>query len=343
MAWQRLYFHLFAFTPPTVRRRHHIEGGQFPPGYGLGPRTSYLAALVDRNMDAVYASNSPTWVLLQRLSLRSDCYNPGPVICTLQFPSSTSACIFNLLRRPWSDSHLRRELLTLLLIYSSIMAHRLSPHLRDSGRRAKRPHWSLTLTSRWGRFWEGSSHCCWVFLVILYFVVVYFHASTSQRQLFTLFMVTDRFTWQRNARKHSEMGPLFRTSFMWQAFPKVWRKKNGRLGICWNAAFKEKHLRLLHICITAWQTLASDYISILKCVILPTVPVLEKEKASAAGISACCFIQISGPSMSNIPEVWQSHFFSRSSDQRSPLLQQSSPKYANRHLFWRFSAHFHSH
>lgn len=88
-----------------------------------------LAAVVDRNMDTAFASNSPSRVLLQRLSLLSDCCNdnPRPVICTLQLPNSTPACIFSRLRRPWPDSHLRREVLPLLVIYSPITAHRSSP------------------------------------------------------------------------------------------------------------------------------------------------------------------------------------------------------------------------
>lgn len=88
-----------------------------------------LAAVVDRNMDTAFASNSPSRALSQRLSLLSDCCNdnPRPVICTLQLPSSTSACIFNPLRRPWPDSHLRREVLPLLGIYSPITVHRSSP------------------------------------------------------------------------------------------------------------------------------------------------------------------------------------------------------------------------
>lgn len=186
-----LYFHRLSFTLTTVGRRYHIEGGQFHPGSGLGHVTrviwrfiylppaflfASLTAVVDRNMDTVYSSNSPTWVL-QRLSLLSDCCNDnlGPVICTLQFPSSTSACIFDPLRRPWPDSHLRWEFLLLLLIYSSIMAHRSSPHLRDGGRSKKLPHWSLTPSAPWwGHFWEGSSHCYWVFLVILDFLLFIF-------------------------------------------------------------------------------------------------------------------------------------------------------------------------
>lgn len=137
-----LYFYLLASTLATVGRRHYIEGGQLHPGSHLGHQ-SYLwghlssscflfaspAAVVDRNMDAVFASRNPSRALLQWLSLLSDrCDdNPRPVICTLQLPSSTSACIFSPLRRPWPDSHLRREVLPLLLIYSSITAHRSSP------------------------------------------------------------------------------------------------------------------------------------------------------------------------------------------------------------------------
>lgn len=120
-------------------RRHHIEGGQFHPGSHLGHLwvhlssscflSASLAAVVDRNMDTAFASSSQSRVLLQRLSLLSDCCNdnPRPVICTLQLPSSTSACIFSPLRRPWPDSHLRREALPLLVIYSPIKAHRSSP------------------------------------------------------------------------------------------------------------------------------------------------------------------------------------------------------------------------
>lgn len=66
-------------------------------------------------------------------------------------------------------------------------------------------------------------------------------------------------------------------------FSKGVELKNEWLGICWNAAFKGKHSRLLHTRITAWpyQNLASDYISFLKCVTLPTVSILEQKKLQA--------------------------------------------------------------
>lgn len=94
-------FSVYTLLLSAVRRRHHIEGGSSTQGHSWVTRVIcrfiYLlfAALVDRSMDTVDASNSLTWAL-PRLSLLSDCCNdnPGPVICTLQVPSSTSACIF---------------------------------------------------------------------------------------------------------------------------------------------------------------------------------------------------------------------------------------------------------
>lgn len=78
-------------------------------------------------------------------------------------------------------------------------------------------------------------------------------------------------------------GPCYEHSLYFlyvTGFSKGVEFKNEWLGICWNAAFKGKHSRLLHTRITARQrqNLAGDYISILKCGILPTVSILESKK-----------------------------------------------------------------
>lgn len=161
-------------------------------------------------------------MLLQWLSLLSDCCNdnPRPVICTLQFPSSTSACIFSPLCRPWPDSHLRWEFLPLLLIYSSIMAHRSFPQLRDGGRGEKPPHWSLTPSaSWWGHFQEGLSHCSWVWIFCLFSCLNKPEAAIcsvyDDRQVYMTGKCSETFG------NGAPVLNIHYTSFMWQVFPKV--------------------------------------------------------------------------------------------------------------------------
>lgn len=124
-------------------------------------------------------------------------------------------------------------------------------------------------------------------------LLVYFHASTSQRPLFALFMMTDRYTWQGNARERSEMRPLFRTFTLLPVCDRFFQRCGAKEWVTWN---------LLKCCFQKAFTytynstdLASDYISIWKCVILPTVSILEQKKLQARLFLLVVLLIFQGP------------------------------------------------
>lgn len=82
-----------------------------------------------------------------------------------------------------------------------------SSHFRDSGHREKHLHWSLTPSApRWGRFREGLSHCCWVWI----FGCLFSCLNKSEAAFCSVY--DDRQVYMTEKCSETlEMGPLFRT------------------------------------------------------------------------------------------------------------------------------------
>lgn len=160
----------------------------------------------------------------------------GPVICTLQFPSSTTVCIFNSLRRPLPDSHLRRACLPLF----DLLFNYLAPLVCASQR------WWMPCPPWCSSFWEVSLLPIAENRAIgsrsrIFFFCLFSCLNKPEAAMCSVYDDRRVYTTEKCSGTLGNGAPvpnIHYTSFMWQVFPMV--RSYEWLGICWNAAFKWK-------------------------------------------------------------------------------------------------------